>query len=345
MRQLFLTLLCALCLAATAQEAKQYMVVTLKDGTTARYDVAEIDSLDFGKEAAALVVAPAGEAPHAYAAIPTLLRQLPAETGQSTQFAFGTVETADAAGLCQGDYGVCLAVSAAKVNTGAIDLAADKASYTLRLAQYADGAVAKTWESPVAGTATTQLNKKTGRVTVLVEATFDDGTTLHAAYEGAATDVDALDGMFPEKTLGNEFFYYGMDGGLGLHTTITGCEIKEASKYQKLTKFTFTTEDYINGSLTVEIHPDLIGAGELSLPAVQPDASGAPRVNITYYTIQLSGPNSQWRPVADNGTVRVDKIDDEHYEIAFDAVNTYATNGTAGGTPERIRLHYKGAVE
>lgn len=351
MRNKILTaaLVAAVSLEMTALD-EEFMVVTLKDGTTVEYNVEQIEKVAFDVRHTdeAFVVQPGnGDATAGYLTIPNLLRAQPAQTGEATMFGFGTVAATTAEELVAGDYGVQISVSAAKVYQGEIDLSSEKDSYTIKLVKYQDGGSEYILENVVSGTLNTKLNSKNQNVTIELDATFADGTVVTANYVGKPTNVESLAAMVPGINYGNEVFYYNTDGAE------TNLEIISASKsyssYSKKTTLKFELDGYISGCETacVILTDDIMNSTETEFEL-------ATTVGWSFYLdgysrlLQLSSPSGDesrdmYSAIIDNGKMRFVKNDDGTYELYMEFTNSYTSMGNKGGTPERIIFNYVGS--
>lgn len=324
------------------------MVVKLKDGTTQTYNVEDINQIEFNIDhiEEAFTVTPAGGQKVIYSTIPSMLRVKAETTGDPTQFAFGTVEATTAESLIEGEYGVWLTVSAAKLYNGEFDLSESSDSYTLKLAKYTDGQ-AEVLEKVTQGTLTTKLNNKNRKVTIELNATFEDGTTITVSYEGIPTDVESVAGMIPAKKYGNELFYTTVDQ-TEQHTTIESLKVSRSS-FSGKTTYTFNLADNINMSdyeARLVLTSDLLESLE---KGVQHELQMAETIgwefrlgNIQLYCTSKDDPSYNYMNQADNGTMKITINEDDTYEFFVDITNSYSNYMGTHTDPQRVILHYAG---
>lgn len=320
------------------------MVVTLADGSKQTFYVEDVTDIRFSVETIsyAFSVTPNGGEETGYETIPSVFRVNPAETGQATEFGFGTVQADDPSGLTAGEYGLWLTVSAAKLYQGEFDLAENPNSYTLRLLKYADSAVESINDKVTSGTISTSRNVKTGNVTLQISAVFSDGTIVTADWTGKPTDIESLEGMNPAHVYGNEFYYYSDYEGDPITANITSVSMTTNTKNQRVFKFTLD-QTLSGGTPEIRILESLIGSGEIELAsATQGD------FEIRYGGIQLAAPET-YRNVPNNGVMNVVENSDGTYEIFIEVINSYTTDwgyGTpsTGGDRQKILINYKGSV-
>lgn len=329
----------------------EIMVIKLTNGTTVEYNVKDVEMVNFDvrvieEDPIFTVTPPAGDAA-AYTTIPTMLR-VPAASGSgdATLFGFGTVEATAAEDLTAGEYGVYISVSASKIYAGDIDLATAKESYTVKLVKYTEGCAEYILDEVTEGTLSTNLNSKNRKVTLTLDAVMKDGTAVTAKYEGVPTDVESIEAMVPGIQYGNVGYYYDADG----KETVVDIKsvTKRYSSYSKATTFTFVFDGYLGGQEEATlVIPDAIfesGETEFNLP----EANGW-QFKLGYM-IQLYGPTGdadrdKYSNVADNGKMKVKKIDDNTYELFIEVQNYYNNYmGTHLGTPQKVIINYSGAI-
>lgn len=292
----------------------------------------------------AFIVAPQGQSGFRYN-IASVLRVKPATTGAATQLAFGDATATTAEGLKQSHAAVWFTVSAAKLNSS-LDLATDKASYTLRYIDYATGT---TQENTVASGTLTTAQADGDKVYFSLFATLEDGTFLQARYYGTVTDVDQLDEMVPTPVLPNKVMSYDADGNLQVDQAILSLKYEE-SKYSGR-KFYFATE---GGNLkdpmatpVMQFSDALVNAGKIELANLK-DGDG---FYFQYKGVTLASPEAKYYGYMNNpnnGTLTITLDADGNYDIYLDVTNKYNTPGmnvTNGGDGTRIVLSYKGKAE
>lgn len=325
-------------------EETEMMTVNFKDGSTVNINVADISQLSFDVVTTnvALEITPATGEKTKYEAIPTMFLMQPATVGESYALGFGTVSAETPEGLTSGDYGVQVAVSASKYNTGEINIADGGVNVTLY--QYDEnGAVAQSWDAPAQGTVSTRSNK--GRLTFELNVSFDDGTTVIASYTGSVTSAESLEAMNPAPVFNNEFQYFNADGSLAMSGKLVECTRKSVSTrgFQMERLILLNEDNETAHNITVEINSDLFDqllGTEIDMPTAADDA-----INFKYGSIQLSGPNTTYGNIATNAKVKITDNGDGTFTIEGDVTNTYKYSwGSEGGTPERIVFNFTGAL-
>lgn len=349
MKKIFITGLMALAsLNMSYALDEEFMVVTLKDGTTVEYNVANVERVNFDLRHTddAFTVVNTDGTTDAYVTIPTLLRVRAAETGAATQFGFGTVQATDAQGLTQGDYGVYLSVSAAKLYAGDIDLATETDSYVLKLVKYENGDTKTLNEKVTSGTLSTKINNKNNNVTISLDAVFEDGVAVTAKYAGRPVDVESLDAMIPAKKYGNEAFYYD-SSEKEYHASVTDVR-KSFSSYSKKTTLTFDFDNMINGEQYIKI---IFSEALMNSTETTFNLAETAGWELRLGTIQLCGYDKDdssidWKNAADNGTMILEHNPDGTIHIYMEVQNYYNNYmGTHLGTHEKVIFNYVGSIE
>ena len=327
MKKLLLSLLAiasVLRLSAYTEETEM-MTVNLKDGSSVKFNVADISQLDFNviTTNVALEITPANGEKIKREAIPTMFLMQPANVGESYALGFGTVDAETPGDLTSGIYGVQVAVS---------------------LYQYDEnGAVAQSWDSPAQGTVSTRSNK--GRLTFELNISYDDGTSVIASYTGAVTSAESLDDMNPAPVFNNEFQYFNADGTLTMSAKLVECTRQTVSTrgFQMERLILLNEENDTGKNITIEIKSDLFNlliGTEIDMPTAADDA-----INFKFNSIQLSGPNTTYGNIATNAKVKITDNGDGTFTIEGDVTNKYKYSwGSEGGTPERIVFNYTGAL-
>lgn len=331
------------------EETKEIMVVTLADGQTAEFEVAQVKNVAFEtrtETTAFEVTAPDGGVT-SFETIPTLYRAVPAADGEATRFGFGPVESETPAGLCAGPYAVEVSLTNSVLYRGLTDIAENSESVVVVLRSYdADGAVADAWEKVESGTISTVRNAK-GEVTLTLDATFDDGTRVYADFSGRATDVESLADLNPAPVYFNELVYFNADGNQINHVTITGVK---RTTYHGLPCFTFEFDSDDFGEKTqIVMAADYFGK-EVFLPDVPKPASAYDDayVQLNCGRIQIASPNDMGRMIATNAFAKVVDNGDGTWTFDADATNTYYTSSSStvvSGTPERVVFNFTGTVK
>ncbi|MDE5900989.1 MAG: hypothetical protein K2H33_06495 [Muribaculaceae bacterium] len=363
MKKHIISALAAICSLCAVAEDEEVMVIRLTDGSTAAYPVETVESVTFGTRRIARdfsITEKDWEEARLYPTLHAMWRVNPAEIGQPTTFAFatgnaGSPDDAPAAS----EYGVILSISPSKLYSAEpVDLASETGSYTLCLIRYADGAVDSRAETVTEGTLTTALDRKNRHVTILLDATFDDGTVITMDYDGVPADVDNVDGLTPAPVYGNEAFLCNADGNLLSHADIANVKIT-AKPYNSMgasTEFAFTyaENNYINSENTGKITiVDTLIDNIDNAPAVINLAEGA-GVELRFGAMQLwsiteSDPSFKYKNIADNGTLTISRDADGTYHLLLDVTNTYISymgpEPQQAGSHEHLILNFDGTPE
>lgn len=173
-----------------------------------------------------------------------------------------------------------------------------------------------------------------------------DGTAVTAKYEGVPADVESIEAMVPAIQYGNVGYYYDADGKESVVNIAS--VTKKYSSYSKATTFTFVFDGYLGGQdeATLVIPDAIFESGETEFNL--PEANGW-QFKLGYM-IQLYGPTGnadrdKYSNVADNGKMKVKKIDDNTYELFIEVQNYYNNYmGTHLGTPQKVIINYSGAI-
>lgn len=344
MKKIITTVAISIAAAATFyMSAEDKMIVNLKDGTTQEFDVNKIDKVSFEYIEPAFTVTLPGEDMVEYTAIPTLLRQTGA-TGEATQFGFGNVTAETPAELTAGEYGVYFSLSPSKVYNGTVDLATESSSYVLKLVKYVEGASEFILDKVTSGSITTSINSKTQKVTLDINAEFDDGTVITAKYEGSVKNVTSIEEMLPGKSYGNEVFGYSNEG-VESHATITGFSASK-SDYTGDTTLKFKMDSYIGtaNEIRIVMTEDLINSNAGTFDMATTIGWQFRCGGVQLYNVPDSDPSKPYKNIADNGTMKVIVNDDGTYEVFVDVQNYYDNSfGTHQGDGYRVILNYVGA--
>ncbi len=328
----------AISLGAAADD--EVMIVTLTDGTTVEYNVAQVSKVNFEVREtvpAAFTVTPADGETIEFQTIPTMFRQAADDDSQPTTFGFGTVEATTPANLVNGEYGVKLSVSAIKLYGGEFDLVENPDSYSLFLGTYEDGKLIDLQDVVTAGKISTKINNKTRKVTININATFKNGTVITAEYEGLPESTDVIDEMFPEISRGNVLIYTTTSGTENTYE-VTGASMRASASYDT---YTFTNSGYEDFVIEIR-NRDLINAGKLEL-------SEAVGFSIKYgYSMQLGRRDATdiYSNAPNNGVMTFTKNDDGTCEVSVDVLNKYNSNiGQNLGNGEHLIFHYVGEIK
>lgn len=361
--------LAALALASTAMAANEIIIVKTAEGSK-RFvitestkgsfsgtsllidgenvaDISEISEIAFIDEAQLpfTVTTPDGTIAGSYEAVPSVLRQLPAESAGTTLFAFGTVEAAEASEIPAGEYGVKLSLSASALNNGGIeDLSTAPDSYTLKLYSYEEGQVVDSLTTVTSGAIKYQWVPNRRRLTLDIEATFDDGTVLKSEYAGTPVDVTTLAGIVPEPQYENGLIIVSPDGSSSTNydiASVSASTRNATGSNPRTLVFDFESDSFYD-SIRLEIIPEsIVDKGDIDMATV----TG----NCYYFrcgSTQLYAVDAERQSPID-GIMRVTKTADNEYEIFVQVTNTFVSpwsTGT-GGTGEKVTLYWNGPVE
>lgn len=122
--------------------------------------------------------------------ISSVLRQKAADG--TISYGFGDANAKTASGFSTGQYGVLFSLGAAAEKDALIDLATDKANYTLKFIDYKNNTVET---SVTSGSFVT--NEKDDKVYIYLNATLESGVNVAFDYFEEVTDVDDLTPMVP----------------------------------------------------------------------------------------------------------------------------------------------------
>lgn len=359
--------------AATASAETQKMIVKTTDGAQKTFDVEAVESGSFfNADGAAYLtvngeaVAPIsdvssvsfmdmsamrftlvnsdGEYLGAYPEVPSMLRVVAAEAGQSTEFAFGTVKASEAAQIAEGEYGVRLSLSAGAINGGGIsDLAVNPDSYKLTLYTYSEGQAVDSISTVSTGSITYAWQASRRRLTLNINATFSNGLTLNSEFAGTPTDVESVAAMVPEKTYANELVVVNASGTSSNSFAITALyeDPYKSSSLPLDTKFTFESDDYYGGNIELYIKADdVVNKGPIELATTE----------LNCYWIKIGYAVSFYAPAAQrqnpmDGVMEVKKAEDGTYDIFVQFTDKYKSVwGGETGSGDNYTIHWHGPV-
>ncbi len=331
----------ALAMATSAYANDNRIIIQRTDGTNIEYGTTEIQKIDFGAfdEKSPVLIYHTDGLISRIAELPKLFMATPSEAGKSAGFAFGTAVAPDSLeNLWEGKYAFGLQLSNSVLYAENVNLVNNTSALLTRYT-YEEGKLVETSSDITSGTVTTSVNTKNRKVTVIIDATFEDGMRLVTNIEKRPTEVESIDLLTPPEVFTNELVYFNADGEQSIQANITSAT---RSTYRTLIQFTFKTEgDYY--SPTVQIAESLIGEPFFFNEA--PENS----INFRFDNIQVSGPNNEMRPQALQAQGLVKDNGDGTWTFEFDVTNKYKVdygwgNPTEGGTPERVVLYYTGPV-
>lgn len=307
-------------------ETFETMVVETATGNV-EIRVDDIMKVSFGTKTVttALEITRPGEEAESWNNIESALRVIPQENGARTEFALGTGSGVEAAELrLNSKYVAYITVSALSLYQGETDLSEGAASVTLY--RYDNEAVVETLTDPT-GKLTTSRDTR-GAVTLLFDGEFADGTTISIDFKGRVTDVTSLAELNPAPKYDNGLYYFNADGDLSFESQVTS--VTRTTRSNGMYRYTITTEKE-GQTCYIEMKPSIVGDC-VEFTEVENNS-----LNFTYGSIQVSGPNDQYRNTAKNGTLCLEEGADGTITIMLDITNRYTTTfGGDGGTPERI---------
>lgn len=320
------------------------MTIHAKDGNRVAFNIADIDSVAFSVDSTNvyLNLEVNGKTPISLTEPPVVFRSAPAEEGGAYHFGLGTaVNPASPDDIRAGKYGLDIAIDAAYLNTGTLELGNGKENHaSVILYEYEDENVISSINEIQQGSLTTALDRKSNKVTLALDVIFIDGSHAVLDFNGKVTDVENLSGLNPPKELKNTLIYYGMDGNEAVRSDIASVS-KSVSSWSGKTTFTFNFPDD-SSALTTKI-------------TVKPEAIGVPVdfasmtsniVEFTYGHIQVSGPEP-YRNRGLKGTLLITSNEDGSFKISADIYNKYecVETGAKGDGNERVVINYSGPVE
>ncbi len=331
----------AVALAAAAfTEVTETMTVRLADGTAVGYDIDQVEKVDFETvetTVGLLFTGADGTEIAKTGAMTSMFRFLPADNDQAVRLYFGTAVGAESfAALGEGSHVFLLDCALSALYQGEVSLTG-ASGITLTGFEIADGVAASELPEVSQGTVTTTRNAK-GVLTVELDAVLADGSALRASYTGSPSDITSVEELFPSGEIKNEMSYYGYSGDVEVTSAITGVKITD---YNDWKRFTFTFESASAQSCTIEIDPAAIGQ-QIDFATLESHT-----VNFRYGSVQVSGPNDQYRNQGVEGTILITDNGDGTVTILADVTNKYKNMWGSGtsGTPERVVLSYSGPCE
>ena len=192
-------------------------------------------------------------------------------------------------------------------------------------------------------TGTVELtNNGDGTITVIADVTnwykTSWGSTGGTPERVVLTYNGPCEGLAP--VVANEMSYYDMDGNLSVTSEITKVIKTDYSGATGWKQYKFEFANSSAQTCTIQIDPEMIGQA-IDFATIETQA-----VNFKYGSIQVSGPNSDFRNQGTTGTIQITDNGDGNCTIMADVTNWYKTSwGSTGGTPERVVLTYNGPLE
>lgn len=370
LKKYFIAAVTAMFMSLPSMADTNKMIVNKTDGQTVTFDVSAIESGNFtgdalqvnGAKVADLtditdirfidlttlpftITPPEGEM-KAYESVPSMLRVVPASTGLPTLFAFGTVEANAAAELPMGDYGIYLSLSATAINGGGVaDLSDGNQEFILKLYTYEDGQAVDSLTSVTAGNIKYAWQPARQRLTLDINATFNDGTVLKSQFTGKPVNVESIDDIVPEKKYANELVIIDAAGTSSRHIDITKASTRTrtatGSNPRTLT-FVLNTDDWTYSEVTLEVVPDLIiNQGDIDMATVTGNCYLLKAGPFQFYAIDAE------RQSPLDGVMNITRKGDNDYEIFLQVTNYYNNPFGAGqtGTRENLTIHWNGVIE
>ena len=196
----------------------------------------------------------------------------------------------------------------------------------------------------VGTTGTVELtNNGDGTITVIADVTnwykYSWGSTGGTPERVEISYNGPCEGLAP--VVNNEMSYYDMDGNLAVSSEITKVT---KSDYSGATGWKQYKLEFANASAqtcTIQIDPAMIGQ-TIDFATLDTHA-----VNFRYGSIQVSGPNEDFRNQGVVGTIEITDNGDGNCTIMAEVTNQYKAPWGSGvsGTPERVVLTYSGPLE
>lgn len=343
-------LIAALSVVTTGAVALAYtvpveiMTVIKLDGTKQEYKIDDVDhiSFDMGEKEVNLVVSDNGNVVYSAADVDPLFRYAPT-ADSNIQLIFGTVDGATGlADLKSGKY-IIMADLKPEAIGQTLTLGSTPTDATVKVLEYTEGELSDTYEAVTAGTISTSVNNKTKKLTVTLEAVFNNGLDVKAYYSAIPIEVESIDILFPEEAATNSVFYYNSDGVLSKTIAIASVEKKQSGSGMMVYTIKLGGgEEYTR--CEIQLLPEYVGK-EINFAAYTDANTGAPYFIFQYDLIQVASPNGQWRNQGLDGTMSVVE-DGETIRIKADVTNKYYSPNSPGvvsGTPERAVVDYQGA--
>lgn len=307
------------------------------DSYTFRRETVEQEEETFGADFT--VTDPNEDKPWGPTTIGNVLMMRPAGAGQSTTFAFSDVVAATGLDFRQSaKYGVRFTVSAAKMG-GDIDCADEWGTYTLTLFDYTTGTYVDADEG-VSGSIVTR-QREDGTIAFRLNVVLQNGVRIEGSYSGTPVVVNDLEGIVPLPVLPNEYTYTEPSGTIVTQNEVVALQLRKSTDghyyfyFMKPGETTPDDRNYYTPQIMVD--PSLINAGELKLPEVNKPWA------VNYIELQLSYADNEWKPVTDNGLLRI-AYDEATgiYDIYLTLANSYVNMGYAGGNKRSITINYHG---
>lgn len=335
----------AISVAAFAYTAPvETMTIEKNDGTTQVFRIDDVNRIffDMGEEEVNFLITDGDNVLYKADNIDPLFRFAP-DADSSISLVFGTV--AGASGLEElknGRY-VVIAEIAPEVLSQTLDLGKDTPEVSVRILEYANGQLTATHGNVTAGSISASVNNKTKKVTLTLEAAFDNGLDIKAYCSSIPVEIEGTDVLFPEEQASNNVLYHNASGTLSKTINIESVEKKLSGSGMTVYTIKFGGDDEYT-KCKIELMPDFVGK-DINFAAYTETNQGAPYFTFQYEHIQVASPNGQWRNQGIDGTMSVVE-EGETIRIKADVTNRYYTPtspGTTAGTPERVVIDYKGA--
>ena len=265
-----------------------------------------------------------------------------AATGTSVSFGLGDASAATAAGMHAGRFGVVFTLSASRVYSGEIDLAANPSAYQLKVYDYL---LRTTTEAASSTTGTISTLRLGDNIYICIDVTLEGGLHVAASYKGAATDVESLDEMWPQAGDTNSLQVIEADGST-VRTDVPIVALQRRDGTDGMTYFyimkneTDDPDDYYVTPM-LKVRTDLIGTGEISLAETEANTWA-----VKFQGFQLSSADNEYMNRIDNGTLSVTpNAAGDEVEVRLFLRNSYRTpwgGDTPSGTMDYLKLYWKG---
>lgn len=323
------------------KELVETMTVELSDGSKVEYTIGDIEKVSFDireNNIGMMLTSPEGTDICKRENFGGMFRYIPQQEGTRVQFLFGTAENASALGdLATGSHLFVMEMAPSALYQGEVQLTGEEAPASITMHEYTDGEISNSIADITTGTVSTSRTAK-GVLTVEIDATFANGTSLKASYNGTPADVTDLEELFPTPGPKNDLKYFDNDGNLSLNSAITG--VKKTVKGDGMWKFSFLLENN-SEQCFIEINPQFIGS-KINFATAETGT-----FNFRYSNIQLSSPNNDYRNQGAEGFIEIIDNGDGTCTIYADVTNKYKNmwGEGFGGNQERVVIDYGGACE
>lgn len=263
-------------------------------------------------------------------------------TGGATTFVLSAVNTVSPADFREGDYAVWFSVAASKLHSGSMDLAENANSYTLRVIDYKNGNVVEA-DATTTGELITYADPMGNEDAIFfrLSATLKDGTQVEAEYYGTTTSVDDLTEVLPVPATTNGFVIVEPSGEILTKEELETIQVREQDGMTYIYFMKNVTDNPDDQFLTpmIAIKTSLINGGTIDISDSEPNTWA-----VSFQAIRLTSPDNEWMNIATNGTIRVNRENDD-YDVEVIVTDCYYTpwnNTTLAGSMNELSIRYVG---